>query len=133
MQCDTRKLAFQARYSAEQYVYIAGALSKRLIKVGTCRDRWQRERQLRAESYGGAGDWRVICAIHTENAGAVEHRTHARLSRYAVAADYWKDGFSQTGIELLRCSFSVAKAALIENLDEFEARRSMGICACAAV
>lgn len=44
MQCDPKKLAFQARFRAEQYVYIAGSTSARLIKIGTCIDTNQRER-----------------------------------------------------------------------------------------
>src|SRR5262249_52547805 len=57
VQCDVRKLAFQARHSAEQWVYIAGSMSQELIKFGTCSHRGQRERQLCAERYGGADDW----------------------------------------------------------------------------
>ncbi len=49
VQCDPKKLAFQARHSADQYVYIAGSLSTQLIKIGTCMNIPQRERQLRAE------------------------------------------------------------------------------------
>jgi hypothetical protein len=32
VQCDPKKLAFQARHSAEQYVYIAGSVSEGLIR-----------------------------------------------------------------------------------------------------
>src|SRR5450759_2787334 len=35
VQCDTKKLAFQARFSADQHVYIAGSRSAGLIKIGT--------------------------------------------------------------------------------------------------
>jgi hypothetical protein len=42
VQCDPKKLAFQARHSAEQYVYIAGSVSDGLIKIGTCKDVPQR-------------------------------------------------------------------------------------------
>ena len=114
VQCDTKKLAFQARYKANQYVYIAGSLSAQLIKIGTCGDYQQREHQLRAEKYGSAGDWDVIFFIRARNAGAVEHSARAQLSHYIVTRDYWKDGFRQTAIELLQCSFHQAKDALLE-------------------
>jgi len=125
VQCDTRKLAFQARYRAEQYVYIAGSLSAKLIKIGTCVDTQQRERQLCAERYGGAGDWQMIFAIWVKNAGAVEQSAHDRLSRYAVTRDYWKDGLQQAGIELLECAFSEAKKALTEVAGDCDASWSI--------
>jgi len=113
VQCDPKKLAFQARYRSEQFVYIAGSISSKLIKIGTCVDIAQRERKLRAERYGGAPDWEMIFKVWVKNAGAVEKSAHDRLSRYAVARDYWKDGIQQTGIELLECTFSEAKQALV--------------------
>ena len=36
IQCNTSRLGFQKPHDAEQYVYIAGSLSERLIKIGTC-------------------------------------------------------------------------------------------------
>lgn len=113
VQCDPKKLAFQARHSAEQYVYIAGSASAELIKIGTCKNVPQRERQIRAESYGGASDWQVIFSIEVRNAGDIEHRARSKISQYVVVKPYWKDGVSQSGIELLRCSFSRAKEALL--------------------
>jgi hypothetical protein len=122
VQCDPKKLAYQARYRAEQYVYVAGSLSARLIKIGTCVDTQQRERQLRVERYGGTGDWEMIFTVWVKSAGAVEQSAHDRLSRYAVTGDYWKDGLLQTGTELLQCSFSEAKKALIEAAGDSDAR-----------
>src|SRR5258708_37936874 len=49
VQCDPKKLAFQARHSAEQYVYIAGSGCQKLIKGGACEARPQRERQHQSE------------------------------------------------------------------------------------
>jgi hypothetical protein len=114
VQCDPKKLAYQARHRAEQYVYIAGSLSAKLIKIGTCIDTMQRENRLRAERYGGAGDWEMIFTVWVKNAGAVEQSAHSRLSHYCVARDYWKDGVRQTGIELLECSFTVARRAVMD-------------------
>jgi T5orf172 domain len=113
VQCDPKKLAYQARYRAEQYVYIAGSLSAKLIKIGTCVDTQQRERQLRAERYGGAADWEMIFTVWVKNAGDVEQSARSRLSHHGVARDYWKDGARQTGIELLECSFTEARRALM--------------------
>jgi hypothetical protein len=113
VQCDPKKLAFQARHSADQHVYIAGSLTTKLIKIGTCKYIWQRESQLRAEGYGGASDWNVIFSIKVKNAGDIEHRARSRISQYVIARPYWKDGVQQSGTELLRCSFRQAKKALL--------------------
>ena len=115
VQCDPKKLAFQERHSARQYVYIAGSLLEKLIKIGTCKDVPQREGQMRAEKYGGISDWSVIFSILVRDAGRIEHRARSRISRYAVVKPYWKDGFRQNGIELLKCSFSQAKVALVSD------------------
>jgi hypothetical protein len=114
VQCDPKKLAFQARYRADQYVYIAGSLSERLIKIGTCRDCSQREQQLRSERYGGASDWKIIYKVIVRKSGAIEGRAHSRLSDYLVTRSYWKDGLRQEGIELLTCPFWRALDALTE-------------------
>ena len=114
VQCDTSKLGYQARYRADQYVYIAGSRAVRLIKIGTCSDLDQRERQVRAERYGGASDWRFIFHIKVSRAGEIENLAQCRLSLHSVTRPYWKNGFIQEGTELLRCSFSRARKALME-------------------
>src|SRR5262249_331223 len=74
----------------------------------------QRERQMRSERYGGVGDWDFVYCVKVKRAGAVEDAARARLSRYRVTGEYWKDNELQTGIELLRCSYSQAEGALME-------------------
>lgn len=115
VQCDPKKLAYQRRFGAEQYVYIAGSTSKQLIKIGTCEHCGQRERQLRNEGYGGASDWELVYSIKVRNAGEIEHAARMRLSEYvAPARPYWKDNVEQYATELLSCSFSRARRALEE-------------------
>ncbi len=117
VQCDTSKLGYQAPYLADQYVYIAGSRLAKLIKIGTCTDLDQRERQVRAERYGSAGDWRFIFHIEVSKAGEIENLAQSRLSRYCVIRPYWKNGAMQDGIELFKCSFSRARKALMEVAD----------------
>src|SRR5437016_2824107 len=38
VQCDPKKIAFQRRYNSPGYVYIAGSMSGRVIKIGTAID-----------------------------------------------------------------------------------------------
>jgi hypothetical protein len=122
VQCDPKKLAFQARHSAEQYVYIAGSVSNELIKIGTCKDVPQRERQIRAERYGGAGDWNVIFSVRVQDAGDVESRARSKLNGHVVVRPYWKDGIEQQGVELLRSSFNRAREALTDAAQHYKVR-----------
>jgi len=74
VQCDPKKLKFQERFGAKQYVYIAGSQEARLIKIGTCTDVERREGPMRFERYGSAGDWQLLSRLIVENAGQVEDR-----------------------------------------------------------
>lgn len=114
VQCDTSKLGFQARYRADQYVYIAGSQATKLIKIGTCCDLDQRERQVRTEQYGGAGDWCFIFHVKVARAGEIENSARSRLSRYLVIRPYWKNGSVRDSVELLKCAYSRARKALVD-------------------
>lgn len=117
VQCDPKKLAFVARYSAEQYVYIAGSLEAKLLKIGTCVDLNQRLNQICFERHGGASDWIILSWTHVERAGEFEHRALTQLSAHAVSAPYWKNGELQMSTELLRCSFSKAYDVIAQMRD----------------
>jgi len=114
-QCDPKKIAYQQRYVEPGYIYIAGSLAGRVMKIGSCVDVPQREHQLRVEAYGGQRDWVIIFHTpRTANAARVEHNARAKLAYYRVSRPYYKDGFQQHAGELLRCSFSDALRALTE-------------------
>ena|SRR5215831_9276238 len=119
VQCDPKKIAFQKRYSSPGYVYIAGSLSGRVIKIGTATDITQRENQLRAERHAGFSDWEVLFSIKVSEAGRVEHDVSTRLRGRKVYRTYFKDGISQTATEVLQCSFSAAQQAISETVGEF--------------
>lgn len=53
IQCNPINIAFQRREDEPGYVYIAGSLSGRVVKIGTTGNLNQRENQMRAEGYGG--------------------------------------------------------------------------------
>lgn len=131
-QCDPKKIAYQQRFSSPGFVYIAGSLAGKVLKIGSCRDVPQRENQIRAEAYGGQSDWEVI--FHTtylNDAGRIEHNARSRLYRWRISRPYRKDGFAQQADELLKCSFSIALKALSEqvaNFEEAENYRSGSCC-----
>ncbi|MDO8978794.1 MAG: GIY-YIG nuclease family protein [Afipia sp.] len=111
-QCKPMRIAFQVRHSSPGYVYIAGSKSGRVVKLGTASDLAQRERQLRAERYGGHSDWEIVFSTRSDQAGKLESEASARLSNKRVFSNYIKDGNIQTASEILRCRFSEAKQAI---------------------
>jgi T5orf172 domain len=112
VQCDPKKIAYVLRFSSSAYVYIAGSSSGLIVKIGTAINVPQREHQLRAERYGGYGDWTVVFNVMVEEAGRIEYNARTRLGRYQISRPYWKDGVQQRAEELLQCSFSVALEAV---------------------
>jgi hypothetical protein len=124
-QCDPKKIRYQQRFSEPGYVYIAGSLAGRVVKIGTCINVPQRENQIRMEGYGGQSDWVVL--FHTpfiDDAGRIEHNSRVTLSHCRMSRSYFKDGMSQQGEEILRCSFSAARAALYQVLGDIPQKRA---------
>lgn len=117
VQCDTSKLAFAGRYDTKQYLYIAGSLHARLIKIGVCKDLLQRNKQICTERHGDARDWEIIYAVEIDRAGEIEARVLDRLGQFAIQSHYWKNGFLQQSIELRRCSISQAMEAMTTEID----------------
>jgi hypothetical protein len=115
-QCDPLKLVYQIRHSKSGYVYVAGSLSGRVIKIGTAKYLGQRAGQLRAERYAGFADWAVLYALYVSEAGRVEHDASSRVPVKRVYRSYLKDGIEQTAIEVLKCSFSDAVKAVQASL-----------------
>ena len=91
-----------------------------MIKLGTAINIPQRERQLRAERHAGYGDWIVLFSVSVNEAGRVEHEASARVEGRRVFKNYFKDGYSQTAIEVLECSFSAALRAITETIGSLD-------------
>jgi len=123
IQCNPTNIAFTARESSRGNVYIAGSLSGRVIKIGAAKDIAQRERQLRAERYGGFADWSILLHLEVDNVGKIERDISSRISGNRVFNDYVKDGREQLAIEIIRCSFSDAFRAFSECVGGIERAR----------
>jgi hypothetical protein len=117
VQCDTKVLAFAGRFNLKQYLYVAGSLKARLLKIGVCKDLSQRIRQICTERHGDARDWEILYAVEIERAGELEDRVLGWLGEYSIYSTYWKDGVLQQSIELRRCSISQAMEAMAAVLD----------------
>jgi hypothetical protein len=120
VQCNPINLAFQQRYRSPGYVYVAGSLSGRVIKIGTARDISQRENQLRSERHAGLGDWEVLFFIRVTEAGRVEHEASERLASRRVYRQYIKDGICQMATEVIQCSFSAGLKAVTEVVGQID-------------
>lgn len=111
---------FRDRYYEPGYVYIAGSLSDRVIKIGVTKNIQSQQNYLRSRSYGGIGDWVLLYYVWVNGGGRTEHKARRRLQRYKTMRMYKKDGRRQKGREIVKCTFSVALDALSNCIDDSE-------------
>ena len=64
---------FRERYYEPGYVYIAGSLNGRVLKIGTCLKVHRQSQYLRNKRYGGIDDWVVLYHVWVERRGMIEH------------------------------------------------------------
>jgi hypothetical protein len=105
---------YRDRYYNSGYVYIAGSLSGRVLKIGVTINIHRQQAYLQNRRYGGIGDWVLLYYIHVDSGGRVEHDARRLLERYRQITWYEKDGSSQRGREIVKCSFGRALEALLE-------------------
>ena len=109
---------FRERYYGPGYVYIAGSLSHRVLKIGTTVNIGQQERRLRRTEYGSIGDWVLLYYVRVQEGGRIEHDARRLLKRYRQLRMYDKEGHRQKGREIVDCRFGIALEALTGLLDE---------------
>ena len=107
-QCKPANIGFTRRETLLGYVYIAGSLRERFIKIGITEDIWQRERLLNMDRYGGTSDWVILHYNRLPNMQQVEREISSRISGERVFNGYIKDGHERIAQEIIRCSFSAA-------------------------
>lgn len=112
--CNKQGLRHQRDWSRKAFVYIAGSLSGRLIKIGNSEDCTQRMVLLRREGYGGCRDWSLLKLIEVTGAGEVESLAKNALAEFSVSKRYYKGDATggQGTIELYACSYSKAAEAI---------------------
>lgn len=108
---------FRDRHYEGGWVYIAGSLSGRVIKIGTTKSIGRYPRYLQTRKYGSLGDWQLLyhCWV-AGGAGRIEHDARARLQNRKTMRGYEKDGRWQKGREIVKCSFTTALEALTDAL-----------------
>jgi Bacterial RNA polymerase, alpha chain C terminal domain len=105
---------YRDRYYSSGYVYVAGSLSERVLKIGVTINIHQQQAYLRNRRYGGIGDWVLLYYVHVDSGGKVEHDARRLLERYRQITWYKKDSSQQRGREIVKCSFGRALKALLE-------------------
>ncbi len=109
---------FRDRYYDPGYVYIAGSLSHRVLKIGTTVNIRQQERRLRRTAYGSIDDWRLLYYVWVSEGGRIEHDARRVLKRHRQLRMYDKEGHRQKGREIVKCRFGIALEALTGLLDD---------------
>lgn len=99
---------FRERYYSPGYVYIAGSLSHRVLKIGTTVNIRNQERRLQRTEYGSIGDWALLYYVWVSEGGRIEHDARRLLVRYRQLRMYDKEGHRQKGREIVNCRFGIA-------------------------
>ena len=66
---------YRDRYYSPGYVYIAGSLSERVLKIGVTINIHGQQAYLRNRRYGSIGDWVLLYYIHVDS-GSISHNDH---------------------------------------------------------
>ena len=112
VQCSPMVLAIMRRQVAIGFVYIAGSLTERIIKIGYTENKNGRQESINRTKYGKIADWVMLCTAECENAGKIEDEVNALLSKYLSTKKYDHDGHSQRTYELFTCGYLTAVKAL---------------------
>lgn len=122
-QCNPANIAYQNRHNSSGYVYIAGSVTRRVIKIGTALDIEQRCKNLVNQCYGGITDWTILFFAEVDNGGLVESFALRRLEGYRFDFDYIKDGKRQRATEILEVNFSQALKAVVDAIGGRKVRK----------
>jgi hypothetical protein len=120
IQCDTSRIAFVKRHHDTAYIYIAGSLASKVLKVGNAIWPERRVGALNSRCYGGITDWVLLYHTRFDEAGKIEFTTHGLLYGYRRGVK-----------EIFRCNYALARKALVEAAkgylgeDEWESRYAL--------
>lgn len=115
--CKTERVAFQARHSSDGFIYIAGSIQRKIIKVGLAKDIKNREVSLNKDGYANSNDWRILFSCFVENYGLIEEKVHKELEIHKTSIQYFKDNKPKLSNETFFCSFSRAHSVLLKIME----------------
>ncbi|MFN0192235.1 MAG: GIY-YIG nuclease family protein [Aestuariivirga sp.] len=127
--CNPEYKSFRKRFTETKFIYIAGSLSGRLIKVGVGDDPDRRVSMLSYTAYATASDWELLFKMQVPESGRLEHDILSYLSNYSRQLGYIKDGQKQIAIEALNCSYfrvlsTVGRFATRRTSDPWQSQRA---------
>lgn len=122
VQCNTSYLAYQSRFSEHGFVYVAGSILKKVLKIGLTQEPRQRMEALNREEYGGVYDWEAIYYAEVPNAGRVEFESQKLLRNFSLPLTYVSHGLTTHCHETFRCSCSEAIQAVEDVAEEIYQR-----------
>lgn len=103
IQCDTARISFVKRHHDTAYIYIAGSLGSKVMKIGNAICPERRVAALNTRYYGSITDWVILYRAKYEEAGKIEFAAHGRLFGYRRGCK-----------EIFRCDYETARKALME-------------------
>ena len=87
--CNPAYITFAKRATVVGYIYIAGSIKQKLIKVGmTTENPGTRQIKLNSRKIGDTNDWIMLKAIKCNETNKVELRIHKELSKYKADGYY---------------------------------------------
>ena len=103
IQCDTARIAFVKRHHDTAYIYIAGSLDSKVVKIGNAIWPERRVAALNTRNYGGITDWVMLYHAKYEEGGKIEFAAHGLLFGYRRGVK-----------EIFRCNYETAREALMQ-------------------
>ncbi|WP_426474869.1 GIY-YIG nuclease family protein [Chryseobacterium balustinum] len=110
--CAPANISYVRRSRLIGYVYIAGSMSKQVIKVGMSTTKIEdRLSRLNSRKVGNTSDWIMLKAIKCEYANKIEIAVQKSLKKYKLDGDFY-DGVESN--EIFTCNFKTANTVLEE-------------------
>lgn len=115
--CNTSNIHYTLLNFNEGFVYIAGSISKKKIKIGATNNIEKREKYLNEnKGYGNINDWKILYYVKSPYMGKNESAIKSKLRNYnEPPIDYVKDKEAKTATELYRCSYKKVYDSFIEH------------------
>lgn len=116
-QCNPSQRAYREMYYSADFVYIAGTLTGKIIKIGAERIKEHfetRSKSINRTEYAGYDDWEILFQAKSEYAGRIESKTKSALKDFAFLIYYYHGGAWHKSTETFKCSYSTALEYLKE-------------------
>ena len=106
--CKTSYIHFTLVHYNEGFVYIAGSVSAKRIKIGSTNNIDKREKYLNEnKGYGNINDWKILYYVKSPKMGENEWKIQSFLKKYnEESIPYYKEKELKYAKEIYRCSYS---------------------------